>query len=256
MSSTIQVSSEDHLNEVISEDLNDSWEDPIDHEFILKKTTGDKLFVNLEVPPYMFKKKKDTNKDGGTVSFVCQSEGCYAYAHAIKQINQNNGEVSFTLKDLPIIHSCSPSPVSCLVAKFRREIKSSIAKQPTRSIHDQFSVLRDEFTCEMSEDMKIAFIQEIPNLQQICPRLYNFRKTFIPAAPKTQSELATDTPFFMLKNGENAVKIDKALSGGRRVVGITSDAALGHLARATSICIDGTFKITPKPWFQVSFYNQ
>jgi hypothetical protein len=81
-------------------------------------------------------------------------------------------------------NSCSQSPVSYLVAKFGREIKSSIAKQPTRSIHDQFTVLRDEFTCEMSEDMKIAFIQELPNLQQICPRLYNFRKTFIHSTRK------------------------------------------------------------------------
>jgi hypothetical protein len=115
---------------------------------------------------------------------------CVKVRHAMRscsQANQSklrNGEVSFTLKDLPIIHSCSPSPVSCLVAKFRREIKSSIAKQPTRSIHDQFSVLRDEFTIEMSEDMKIAFIQELPNLQQICSRLYNFRKTFIHSTRK------------------------------------------------------------------------
>jgi hypothetical protein len=34
--------------------------------------------------------------------------------------------------------------------------------------------------------------QTLPNLQQICPRLYNYyRMMFIPAAPKTQSELAT-----------------------------------------------------------------
>jgi hypothetical protein len=55
----------------------------------------------------------------------------------------------------------------------------------------------------------------------------------------------------MLKNGENSVKIDKSLSGGRRVVGITSDATLGHMDRATSICIDVIFIITQKHWFQV-----
>jgi hypothetical protein len=47
----------------------------------------------------------------------------------------------------------------------------------------------------MSEDSKIAFLKELPNLQQMCPRLYNYRMMFIPAAaPKTQSELATNTP--------------------------------------------------------------
>jgi hypothetical protein len=204
-------------------------DDDDDHEFIIKQV-GDRNFVTLEVPPYLFKKKKDSNKDGGKVLFSCNGKGCQAYAHATKHIKED-GEVSFSLLDIPKNHNCTPSPVQHLIKRFKKRLCEAIAKEPTRSMHDIYTVLRAEFTSTMSEDMKIAFIQEIPNFESCNSNLYKLRKMFIPNAPKTQLDLDTDTPFFKFANGENSIKINTTLSGGRRIIGLTSDAALSHLAR-------------------------
>jgi hypothetical protein len=242
------VTNNNHEVSESSDSEDDSnYEDLDDHEFVVQKN-GDRTLVRLESPPYIFLRKKDSHKDGGRVTFVCN--GCKVYAHATKHIKEN-GEVSFTLLDIPKNHICSPSPVRHLIARFKRQLKDAIAKEPTKSINEIYSNLRDEFSRNMTEDTKIAFIQDIPSFEKCNPNLYTFRKCFIPNAPKYQSDLDTNTPFFKFDNGENAIKIDKTLSGGRRIIGVTSDAALEHLARAMSMCIDGTFKISPKLWYQV-----
>ena len=42
---------------------------------------------------------------------------------------------------------------------------------------------------------------------------------------------------------------------GKRVILLTSKEALKILARAKDIGVDGTFKITPKPWKQVAIIS-
>jgi hypothetical protein len=80
----------------------------------------------------------------------------------------------------------------------------------------------------MSEDCMIAFIQEIPTFEMCHSRLYDQRKKFIPRASRSQAELDTKSAWFSSDNGEHLAKIDTTLSNGKRIVGITSNAALAQ----------------------------
>ena len=48
---------------------------------------------------------------------------------------------------------------------------------------------------------------------------------------------------------------DITYSGGRRMVLFSTTAQLRRLARVSTFCMDGTFKITPKPWAQVAIIS-
>ena len=55
--------------------------------------------------------------------------------------------------------------------------------------------------------------------------------------------------------GESIIHGDTTLQCGKRVILLTSKEALKILARAKDIGVDGTFKITPKPWKQVAIIS-
>ena len=48
---------------------------------------------------------------------------------------------------------------------------------------------------------------------------------------------------------------DITYSGGRRMVLFSTTTQLKRLARASTFCMDGTFKITPAPWAQVAIVS-
>jgi hypothetical protein len=63
----------------------------VDHDFIEKILPSGRIAVTLEIPPYLFKRRKVSKKDGGKVSFSCNSCDVYAYAtqHFAEKINQS-----------------------------------------------------------------------------------------------------------------------------------------------------------------------
>lgn len=48
---------------------------------------------------------------------------------------------------------------------------------------------------------------------------------------------------------------DITYSGGRRMVLFSTTAQLRRFARVSTFCMDGTFKITPRPWAQVAIIS-
>jgi hypothetical protein len=204
-----QVTSSDCDKETSSQDKTiDDLGQSVDHDFIEKILPSGRIAVTLENPPYLFKRRKASKKDGGKVYFSCQN--CDVYAHATQYFTGE--KVTYILNELPKIHGCAPSSVQHLVANFRHQLRNLIEREPTRSVNDIYSTLRDEFTRPMSEDCMIAFIQEIPTFEMCHSRLYDHRKKFIPRAPRSQAELDTKSAWFNSDNGESLAKIDTTLS--------------------------------------------
>ena len=56
-------------------------------------------------------------------------------------------------------------------------------------------------------------------------------------------------------NDESIIAEDITYSDGRRMVLFTTSSQLRRLARVETFCMDGTFKITPKPWSQVAIIS-
>ena len=56
-------------------------------------------------------------------------------------------------------------------------------------------------------------------------------------------------------NDESIIAEDITYSGGRRIILFSTTTQLRRLARASTFCMDGTFKITPKPWAQVAIIS-
>jgi hypothetical protein len=90
------------------------------------------MAVTLEIPPYLFKRRKVSKKDGGQVSLSCNS--CDVYAYATQHFAEK--KVTYTLSEFPNTHGCAPSSVQHLVAKFRQQLRYVIKQEPTRSVND------------------------------------------------------------------------------------------------------------------------
>ena len=69
-----------------------------------------------------------------------------------------------------------------------------------------------------------------------------------------QIDFDSTSEWFKFK-GESIVHGDATLKCGKRIILLTSKESLKILVRAKDICIDGTFKITPKPWKQVAIIS-
>ena len=66
-----------------------------------------------------------------------------------------------------------------------------------------------------------------------------------------QADFDSTSDWFKMR-GESIIHGDTTLKCGKRIILLTSKEALKILSRARDIGVDGTFKITPKPWKQVS----
>ena len=103
----------------------------------------------------------------------------------------------------------------------------------------------------MEDDLRMLFLEKFPKLKKIAPTLYKKRREFIPADPKTQTDLNLDLPMFLYNGEESSCIGDVVLPDGkRRIILFSSDAHLKILAKAQQVLVDGTFRITPSLWTQ------
>jgi hypothetical protein len=72
----------------------------VDHDFIEKILPSGRMAVTLEIPPYLFKRRKVSKKDGGKASFSCNS--CDVYAYATQHFNAAEKKVTYTISEFPI----------------------------------------------------------------------------------------------------------------------------------------------------------
>ena len=114
-------------------------------------------------------------------------------------------------------------------------------------------IFRASFTRDLSYDLNVLFLAQIPSYNTIQTSLYRVRRRFIPAAPTTQAELDNNLDLFLVNHDpkESLVKGDILHSDGLRVLLFSSDESLNILARAQTILCDGTFRICPYLWYQV-----
>ena len=56
-------------------------------------------------------------------------------------------------------------------------------------------------------------------------------------------------------NDESIIAEDITYSEGRRIILFSTTSQLQRLARSSTFCMDGTFKITPNPWSQVAIIS-
>ena len=125
-----------------------------------------------------------------------------------------------------------------------------VLKEPTRSLKEIFEVVRQNHTAQMDSHTKLLFLQDFPRFSDVKTTLLSMRRQVIPPDPKFMADIDLDLPVFFLHNGENIVKGDAQLTDGRRIILFSSKEHLKVLARARQILGDGTFRITPRQFYQ------
>ena len=65
-----------------------------------------------------------------------------------------------------------------------------------------------------------------------------------------------NSDWFIFQNGEESiVKGDFTAENGTRILVFSTDQHCRIMARARTICADGTFKVCPKLWYQLFIMN-
>ena len=64
-----------------------------------------------------------------------------------------------------------------------------LSENPSRSVNQIYESVRTSFTQNMEDDLRMLFLEKFPKLKNIAPALYRKRREFIPADPKTQTDL-------------------------------------------------------------------
>ena len=107
----------------------------------------------------------------------------------------------------------------------------------------------------MDEATKKLFLGKRSKLRNIQRGLYTHRHQFIPHTPETMEAFEADHEWLKItrkgvKTKENLIKGDKPVPGGRVLI-MSTDESLRRFARATAFCVDGTFKLAPRLWYQL-----
>ena len=112
---------------------------------------------------------------------------------------------------------------------------------------------RRRFTSELSYDLKILFLAQIPSYDTIQTSLYRIRRLFISPEPSSQTDLDVNLNWILVSRNpnESLIKGDIVHSDGLRVLLFSTDESLSILARSSTILCDGTFRICPYLWYQV-----
>ena len=99
-------------------------------------------------------------------------------------------------------------------------------------------------------------MQELPTFRSIQAHLYRLRRQYIPRAPTTQVELNVNLPWFVIQtNQEHIVKGNRTTGLGTRIILFSTEENLRQLARARTLCFDGTFRTAPRLWYQLFILN-
>ena len=222
-----------------------------EHSFdkkVLHSNTGDKkVFIKFDQGPFTFKKRREK---AGRVTFTCN--GCQKFNkylpvvawHEQHDDDPENYEYILDVDTLPSLeeHVCCSTGIEDMVQKFRSELELQAQKDPTQPFPTLYQTVRASFTRSLTYDLKLLFLAQIPSYDTVQTSLYRIRRSFIPAAPVTQSELDINLDWFLVNHetDESLVKGDVLHSDGLRVLLFSTDESLNILARAQTVLCDGT----------------
>ena len=113
---------------------------------------------------------------------------------AWRQKNDDDPENDEYILDVDTVPSleeneCFSTGIEEMVRKFRSELEVQVKNDPTQPFPTLYQTVRASFTRSLSYDLKILFLAQIPSFDVIQTSLYRIRRTFIPPAPVTQSDL-------------------------------------------------------------------
>ena len=93
---------------------------------------------------------------------------------------------------------CAPSPIQHLVKIFSERCYAAVKADPTKEIGKIYNNILTEMTSNMSDEERIIFLDDIPDKSAIGPRLYTYRRNFIPREP--DNFVSTAFKYFLSKS--------------------------------------------------------
>ena len=122
-----------------------------------------------------------------------------------------NDEYILDVDTLPSLeeHVCCSTGIEDMVQQFRSELELQAQKDPTQPFPTLYKTVRASFTRSLPYDLKLLFLAQIPSYDAVQTSLYRIRRSFIPAAPITQSELDINLDWFLVNHetDESLVKV-------------------------------------------------
>ena len=226
-----------------------------DHKFEIRTITGKTgamqgkitTKVSLIIKSHIFRKRK-VHKSG-VVVFTCN--GCEAdgkYVSALANVENDK----YQLIEAPPIddHACWASGHQPAIKMASNLMHQMVREDPTRSVPQIYEQVREQFTVGMDNTTKMSFLSQFPLYRNMSANLYKTRREVIPSDPKEMTDLDVNLEWFHYSQNEMVVKGDQVLDDGKRILLFSSNDHLDLLARAKQVLGDGTFKITPKLWYQ------
>ena len=144
---------------------------------------------------------------------------CAVFARRTRVDNDPEHDLyELDIDNLPTLNEnlCATSGIEDLVRSFRGELEDAARNDPLQPFPTLYQATRSKFTRDLSYDLKLLFLAQIPSYDAIQTRLYSIRRLYVPATPATQAELNTDLDWFLFSREprESIVKGDVLHSDG------------------------------------------
>ena len=213
------------------------------------------LQVTLFIGPYKFRKR--AVRKNGVVQFTCcscESEAGSVVSAYAEEILKEDGSSSYILNSYPSHseHLCIRNGFENYIEKAVFTMYKMIHDDSEREVTEIYKTAREACYDQFSGSSKMSLMAQFPPFRSLQAKLYGERRCFIPANPKTQTDLDVKHDLFLYnkESKESMVKGDTILTNGKRIVFFSSNEHLDLLARGAQILGDGTFKTTPSLWYQ------
>ena len=143
--------------------------------------TYPKVFVKLVMGLFTYKKRK---VKGERVTFTCN--GCQKLNHClsvgswVQQVDNNPENDIYTLDvdTIPAVsdHACVATGIEDFARQFRIDLESSVRNDPLQPLPTLYQTIRRKFSSQLSYDLKILFLSQIPSYDSIQTNLSNLKR--------------------------------------------------------------------------------
>lgn len=194
---------------------------------ILLSMKGNDLVVKDD---YIYCKDK-TNKNG-TTAFRCNT----CTARGVLSANRENFDVTQ-------LHDHPPDPSKIAIHRKRQELKKLVTEQPTTSMKRLYT---DVFK-DVEDDDNIV---NVPPLKSIRTSLYNARAKRLPKLPTCAADIELVDEWRKTNGGTDFLLLDDA-GDDARILAFGTSGNVRLLSQSKTYYMDGTFKTTPKQFYQL-----
>lgn len=196
---------------------------------------------------FRLKRNKGPNGPNKTTYWACVQVGCNARAATLGEINMTDLSLKYHYTEQ---HSHHADEAKNLVAEKLYEFRENAKKNPDKTAKSAYDKIVRDTVNSIDTPEKIDFASKLPKFKTVKDQHYRQRKKLRPKLPQSLEEV--DIPSYAdLKCTEGGHDFYRGQTPTTHAELFMSDAQIEIALESDTLFVDGTFSITPFPFYQV-----